>query len=367
LIVEDYDIVLIGSGPIVLLEAMHLRKFGHSVVVLEQADRFGGAWQSVAVPGFGEVEIGCHIWDVAPEVHGFLEALLKVPLIPLQPQPRIYSGRVKVPYDWKNMVFMLREAMGSLKKGSFGGLGKAMRKGFKKGMNVLPQKYVYPTGGAHQFVQALLSYCEKHGVELRSNQCVSEVQQVGKNAFHVTTSTDTYRCKRVVLSSFGELNKIVLKDGTAIELEQGAQREWIHYHLHIKDQSKKSISYVRVVRDALIHRISDVTHQIEINETTDTKDRLYLVGVHASAFHKHTEEERLAQLLASLKSYKILGKEASLIGASHNIYKSRLLSQATRNQLEALNEEGIQCLYSVNLMHGMEQQLERWKSLLSTL
>ena len=101
-----YDCILIGSGPVNLIEAMFLSKQGKKVLVLEQSEYLGGAWGKVPLKeGLPDFQLGCHIWDVEPQAFKFLSEFLDMELVKMKPQPEFVFKGVKLPYDWKNLLF----------------------------------------------------------------------------------------------------------------------------------------------------------------------------------------------------------------------------------------------------------------------
>jgi hypothetical protein len=56
----DFDVVVIGSSPIPLLEALYHHYTGKRVLVLEAASVLGGAWKSIEICGLYPVDLGCH-------------------------------------------------------------------------------------------------------------------------------------------------------------------------------------------------------------------------------------------------------------------------------------------------------------------
>ena len=80
-----YDCILIGSGPVNLIEAMFLYKKGKKVQVLEQSEYIGGAWGKVPLKeGLPDFQLGCHIWDVEPKAFNFLSEFLDMELVKMK-------------------------------------------------------------------------------------------------------------------------------------------------------------------------------------------------------------------------------------------------------------------------------------------
>ncbi|WP_368887786.1 NAD(P)-binding protein, partial [Escherichia coli] len=55
--------MLVGSGPLHIIEAAYLGRQGKSVLILERGCALFGAWKTISHPLFGQVEMGCHIME----------------------------------------------------------------------------------------------------------------------------------------------------------------------------------------------------------------------------------------------------------------------------------------------------------------
>jgi hypothetical protein len=94
----DFDDIVVGSSPLMLMQAMRLALDGQKVLVIDRNPRIGGSWavaeiepESAQLPLLANsntfVEIACHLIEVFPGVYERLERLCGVPFVPLDPQP----------------------------------------------------------------------------------------------------------------------------------------------------------------------------------------------------------------------------------------------------------------------------------------
>ena len=88
-----YDSVVIGASPTGLFEAAALAETGAKVLVVDQSDRLGGAWTTLDLPGVGTVECGSHYLIDLPNVYSFLEEVLDIRLVLLDPPPQYILPR----------------------------------------------------------------------------------------------------------------------------------------------------------------------------------------------------------------------------------------------------------------------------------
>lgn len=96
---ESFDDIVIGSSPLMLLQAGLLAREGRRVCLLERETRLGGSWQTADLDTGETVEIACHLIEVFPGTYEYLEGASGVPFVPLEAQPiRVHRSGLKVPY-----------------------------------------------------------------------------------------------------------------------------------------------------------------------------------------------------------------------------------------------------------------------------
>ena len=71
--VTEYDYVVIGSSPILVLEAIYQQRLGKKVAVLDDRERIGGAWYVKELFGHTNVEVGCHFISNMSRAYHFLD------------------------------------------------------------------------------------------------------------------------------------------------------------------------------------------------------------------------------------------------------------------------------------------------------
>lgn len=94
-----FDDIVIGSSPLMLLQAGLLARQGRRVCLVERAERLGGSWRTAQLDNGEEVEIACHLIEVFPGAYELLEGASGVAFIALDLQPvRVHRSGWIVPY-----------------------------------------------------------------------------------------------------------------------------------------------------------------------------------------------------------------------------------------------------------------------------
>lgn len=68
----DFDVIVVGTSPIALLEALYRYYTGNRVLILEKAPVCGGSWKSVTACGIPYADLGCHQLGGDPLMSHFL-------------------------------------------------------------------------------------------------------------------------------------------------------------------------------------------------------------------------------------------------------------------------------------------------------
>ncbi len=96
---EDFNHTVIGSSPMMLMQARELALSGQSVCVLEKNAQLGGAWEVARVGESGKVEIASHVIEVFPGVYEYLQEASGAEFVVLDAQPiRMSRKGGQVPY-----------------------------------------------------------------------------------------------------------------------------------------------------------------------------------------------------------------------------------------------------------------------------
>ena len=69
----DYDVAVIGTSPISMLEAIYHISKNEKVLILEADEKCGGAWKSIDICGIANVDLGCHLIGADSRLKEFFE------------------------------------------------------------------------------------------------------------------------------------------------------------------------------------------------------------------------------------------------------------------------------------------------------
>ncbi len=354
----DYDHIIIGAGPLCIIEACFQIGRGKKVLVVEERDRPAGAWGTIRHEGIPRVEIGCHIWDVSEQVYEFMEQFMNLELQPLEPLPRIRKKGVWFPYDWKMNVRAARGFFYNAKLLKFKKIASvAKNPDFR--VSVRPTKYLYPTKGARDIEGAVKGLIDRYAIEIIYNCRVKAIQSNGSLKV-VLSDEKEFTAKNLTMTSVSMVDSIVI-NGKPLTYKVKVMN-YIHIHILITGYKKRKFSYDRILDHELIHRISDMTNQV--SDEIEDDYSLLCVGVFEKEFKKYDIDTIEARVMEELKKLGYLKGEGAIVNSGINSYPSFYSDSTVLSKIPMLSNQSISVLRSTNFTYGVYHQLDRWKELL---
>lgn len=359
---QHYNVVIIGSSPLAITEAVWQQSKGKTVVNVDDKAVAGGAWTTIKHNGIPAVEIGCHIWEVEKGATDFLRVFFDLNLVPLSPQPRILKKRFSTPYDWKMNISSGKYVLTKLIRFRF----KEIRIGMSspaRTFTLKPRKYLYPKGGANELHARMMDKIVANNLEIKLNIAVKAVKLTEKNVELELKNGTQLLCDELVLTSLSSIEKIQFEDGSIIE-PQTQQIDYTHVHLLLKNANARAFSYERWMDDAYIHRVSDMTSQVqqELNEG----ERLICVGIHATSYHSNSHEVLIKEILNRLKKQKLIHQKAELLQHGFNVFPSYYNSPAKLTEIERASNGKISVLRSTSFTYSFYNCAERFAELITS-
>ena len=345
---STHDTVLIGSGPINLLEALVLSRAGKKCLVVETRNQLGGAWGAVSYPGLPPIESACHIWEADPRIYEFIKQLLNVTLCKLSPQPQIRYGFLRVPYEWS----VLRD----LVRGRFRNTLSMLKR-----IPIGPKTYLYPRGGSVELIDRFSLALTQAKVQVELN---SEVESIDLRSHQpvVRLRDRQVQCQEVVMTKFAGVGCIVGRDGTEHRPSRVEQR-FVHYHLLYDDPSPHRFSYVRLIDHPLIHRVSDITSQLAHYEDFDLgRRKIIVVGIHRNTRTELGELELLDLIQRTLRDERLIGPDGRCAEYHRVEFIRRPYSGATR---DVFLDSPLRWLTCDDFVVGVSRNLQRWNESLN--
>ena len=345
--------MLIGSGPLHVIEAAYLQRQGYSVLILERDLPPFGAWKTIPHPMFGQVEMGCHIMERYAGVYDFLHDFLGLDMKPMAPNPVVIRHGRKIPYDWKWNQYIVQSLIKRGKLLRFGHFVREVRSNYWR-FHLHSKVYLYPKGGSAEFGQSLNNLVEKEQLPIKTNCLATSLTQRTQH-WDIDTSQGIIRAKKIYLSSLSDIESV--KTEKRVITPEYRAAGYHHYHFLTNIEERNPFEYLRVMSNPTIHRISNITNQLPIK--LPDNQHLILIGVFNAAFSNITNEQVFDETAKILRDAGYINT-MQLMDTQVNSYHCKYL---TKDSIAAMQTfKGIHHLASTNLTLSFKHRLKDWRS-----
>lgn len=203
-----------------------------------------------------------------------------------------------------------------------------------------------------EFYETLNRLINSKGINPHLNSKVKSIKFDGE-VWHLELENErSFQANNIVMSAASRLGYIEY-NGLKTALKYKLSK-FTHYHLVIDGVINKPISYVRVLKHPFIHRVSDVTNQLN-DKSTGLK--VFIIGVFADKIPNYDNEDEIAEtLLAYLKKKKIVSGSSALNYYQSNTYPSYSMDSEHLPEIQNMNH--LKFMKSSDLIYGINRMLK---------
>jgi hypothetical protein len=284
-----------------------------------------------------------------------MKDFFQLDLIELNPQPYFIKGKTRLSYDRKNALVTMKRAGGYLRRFDRKGLIDFIRNNPSARIPVFPKKYLYPRGGARDLQSVLEKKVAISGIETKLNSHILEIRKKGELWELTAADGEVLETKSICLTSTSSIQHFYYED-KSFEITHRLVN-YSHYHLVIKGALLKPCSYIRVLGNEIIHRLCDITYQLE-NEV-ESDEKMLLVGFFDDESTTNSEEVILSNIKQFLIENKFVNSDVEITYAQKNRFTTSYIPNELREELNDL-DDSIELLHTTDLMYGIHYKLEEW-------
>jgi hypothetical protein len=361
---ETFDVIVIGSSPLLLIEALYLERKGHRVAVVEKRDRLGGAWYTIPLWEFESVEVGCHYIERSRKAYAFLQECLGVALEPHsvkaawfnadnvpedEPFFRKIAGRLQKRVLWGRLLS--DDVWGVIKGFNKKDPAKCLRAIWR--MIVLPP-YRFPARGVRGIVDSLAPLIASSSIELLDNSFVEYVV-VGTDGRPNRCCIDgrTYYAKRLVIGQ-QLYPKLQMSEGEKEEVETHYA---IHVLLRIAGEKRVPFEYLEIHRNDLLQRVQDNSASAVARGPNGKPTSDLLICCHLTKTSTKKSKVDATEIFEHLLETGMLENGARLLDSYVEHYP-----WVTTKEFESTDT--VTVFRTIDLGVELGKNSERWKSLL---
>lgn len=284
------DIAVIGTSPVLILEAAAHARAGHDVVVFSNRQPFGGAWWVDSQDGMTGIETACHLLEADEVGYAVLNSLPGVELLPMDPHPLVHLGYGRSLRYGSAPATAAVAAIGvpaiaragwrgSRSDGPVAGVEAARASASvrlthaRNELNSRGLQISYPRGGAATMLEGLRQSLVVEGVHLSDGQ-VSHIDVSNADRCTLLVDGELQTFSQAVVSS-GYSGTIDSRAQDRRQPGQTAGRQHDHLLLVVPTELVRPLSYDRFVSDPVLLRASSLAGSV--NDTTGRSDRTPLM------------------------------------------------------------------------------------------
>jgi len=375
------DVVIIGTGPICLIEALYYKRLGKKVLILEKENKAGGAWKTIDIGSIKNLDIGCHIYSRNEKAYQFLIKTLNINLVKVAPKPfnvlgNKYLLEIGWPFQILNLFYILFSSTLEILQFIFSSLPWNKKKektlasmGFayyhiktlKSNLIKSRKDFHFPKEGAIMLVKNLLQLIKEHQIPIFFNEKANTIViEQGKKHSNIQTEHLNIITKKVIITSSSEIGLVKFGE-SIIEIPKQLYR-FDHLALVVKDKNVRNISFGNFLNNPVLKRVNDYTRYVTYE---GEKGCMVYMILFNPTYQIGTKAEVLNDVLHWLKYYKVISQEA-IIKESHLLpyavnYRSKETTIQLKNQFYPL----IDPLFSGDLTASIEMNMERWTKVIN--
>jgi hypothetical protein len=361
---EALDVLVVGSSPLLLIEALYLAHTGRRVTIAEQSARFGGAWSTRPLWEFESVEIACHYVERGRRGYALLRDGLGIELEPRSVKAvwlnADASPRGK-PYLRTFAVWLLRKALWGrfLSDDAWGVIKSLGRKDpFKFGRAVrrmlVQPPYLYPVKGSKALVDALVRLVRSSPIVLMNNARVEEVV-LGENGRPSRCCINGRTCSMNTLV-LGQHVYARLPMAEAAATEPEAQYE-INVLLRVAGAKAVPFDYIEIHRNDLVNRVADVSAFAHPPASAAQRSSDLLICCNLTRPGDKESTVVATNLFTHLIEVGLLARGSELLDSHVERYPTPL-----RTAFEST--DAVRVLRTYDLGVELERNADRWQSVL---
>ena len=358
---EVVDCLCIGTSILISLEALHQKKLGKNVLMVDSSNSFGGAWKTIEIDGIKDVENAIHYFLPKEESISFLKKNLKWPIEKSKGKFRYFRifGNFYIRFLYDSLIARLinitffsdrpKKFIPSIKY-LFISIYKVIKE---------PRKIsYYATKGASGIINDLQELLKRYQVNIIFNSKIKKIYfDLEKEVVHCQINNNKkIICKSLILGNGARLPKIDINNNVLLLEEKFHLRP--AYHLIVEDNKVTDSLEVIFANDKLIKYVHDVTRFSSLKDKTKDKRKVFVFGLHNYVVdHSSLSEE----LFKKLKHIGLIGENAKIKKSQF----SKVVLPTLYHEDLYLLKKTVGSLVSIfrteDLTKGISYYSERWK------
>ena len=358
---EVFDCICVGTSPIISLEAIHQKKLGKNVLMVDSSNSLGGAWKTIEIDDVKNVENAIHYFIHNEKGINFLKKTLKWPIEKSKGKFQYFrilgNFYIRFLYDSLiskiiNIIFFSHLPKGFIFKIQH--IFKSIYKIIKEPRRIS----YYTTKGASGIISSLEELLKKHKVEIQLNTKIEKIYfDTEKQIVHCQVhNKKKLICKSLILGHGARLPKININDRVLVLEEKFHPRP--AYHLVVEDDKDADCLEAIFSNDNLVRYVHDITRYSTLKDKNADKRKIFVFALHSYVTNHFSLSEELFQ---KLKYIRLVGKNAKI---RKSLFSKYILPTLYDEDLYLLKKKVgnlVRIFRTENFTYGISYYSEQWE------
>jgi hypothetical protein len=353
---KSYDIVMIGTSPIFILEAIHQNFSGKKVLMIEEESVIGGAWKNLRMFGFTDVENAIHYLLPNKCAIKFFTQVLGINIVSSKNKKNIFQ------IFNKSFVLNYDSMLSRLLRCIYEDL-IFYKKTLKVFSLLFKQKpSLYFQNGSPELISRLHLLLSKTNISILLSSKITDIDFFEDNAVNVKTSEYSIKASKICISHGSRL-PISKSNKTQLILT-----EKIHFRpaLHILIDSPKPPRYNELIfiKDSIVKYVHNIT---QYAQSTNPNNANKYILVLALQHNQKSNQLSLSSIHNKLIGARMICEDSTLLDSYwQDVYLPRL-SSSDLDLVKSKYPAQVKVLKTENFTQGIGSNANRWIDAVSSL
>ena len=302
---KQFDLIYVGTGPILILDAINESLKGNKVLMIDSADKIGGAWKLLNLFDLNDLENAVHYLVPNREGYLFIEEYLGVKLLKIP--NKYYAHRfISKPILLDTSIWFgkfLNYFFNEFIDRKFS-IIRLLKNLFRKDSTSASR---YPRNGFKEIFDKLILLLKNSKVETLLNNEIKSIEIYDKNLININTISKNFKAKKLIIShGFKPPNKIFINKKEIKIEEKIYPRPSLHIVYTVNDffkiESLKNFTQVIFPPKSCIKYAHNLTKYVE--RDSDTKKTFSIVV--ALAHNLKNEKNTYKKVIYLLEEYNLI-------------------------------------------------------------
>lgn len=366
------NVIVVGSSPLLLLEALHQARLGRQVTVVESSDRLGGAWGELNLFGLRRVEIAPHIVMYNRTTYDYFAKELKLNMRRMMPSPRYVwnspIGRLWIPYALSPFVAYIsaplhyirnkqyRANFALIREEYFGRLGHATKLLLLWIFAGRKPSIEYPMRGTLELLDRLKEQLVQAGVQVKLNTSVLSLEKTEQCAMRVQCSDDsTVTAVKVVMTRHQHIRRLTV-NGNPVDSRYDSN-SYTSVHLLVKTAHPSRSVFVLAKRDPLFQLYSDLTSYMD-----DVPPGRRVIVLRLPGGNQSGDRAAAENLVSRLRDGGYLSADVELDDFHFSTFNQGRIRPEGLQPIEEAFGDSLIIFRSTNFSNSIGDRVTEWKS-----